>query len=152
VVKIILNSDVPNLGEEGDVKEVADGYARNYLLPKKFAVPFNKQNLAVFESRKASIEKRKLEKRNDAKSLKEKIEAANLIIERPVGDKGKLFGSINNAVIADELEKIGISIERKKIEIPENTIKVTGNYQIKIKLYEKETAVLAIVVNAAAKK
>ncbi|MBN2618588.1 MAG: 50S ribosomal protein L9 [Spirochaetales bacterium] len=145
-MKIILTKDVLNLGEEGDIKVVADGYARNYLIPNKFAVLCNKANLTVLEQRKRTIEKSKEEKRKAALSLKEKIEAEELLIKMPVGEKGKLFGSVNNATIVEELTKKGISIERKKIEVPGHNIKVIGNYSIEIKLYGNESAKLKLII------
>ena len=152
-IKVILNQDMPNLGEEGDVCSVANGYGRNYLLPKGLAVPYNKKYINIFEQKKDQIAKRKEGKRQDALSLKEKIEQIEgLEIKVPAGDTGKLFGSVNNAVIADALAKEGITLERKKIEVPESAIKMTGNYNVKVKLYESESAVLKVVVAAAEAK
>jgi large subunit ribosomal protein L9 len=145
--KVILVTDVKNLGEEGDVKGVARGYARNYLLPRKFAVPYNKGNLAMIEGRRAVIEKKKEEKRTHALGLKERIEETVLKIVMPMGDNGKLFGSVTNATIADELGRAGVTVERKRIEIPDHTIKSQGNYKIKVRLYEHQEAVLTVAVN-----
>jgi len=147
-MKIILTTDVLNLGEEGDIKVVADGYARNYLIPNKFAVLCNKANLTVLEQRKRTIEKIKEEKRKAALSLKEKIMAEVLTIKMPTGEKGKLFGSVNNATVVEELAKRGISIERKKVEVPGHTIKVIGSYTVEIKLYGHESAKLKLVVES----
>ena len=147
-MKIILNQDVYNLGEEGDVCIVADGYARNFLVPQKMAVLFNKQNIAMFESRKAAIEKRKEEKRLASSGLKEKIEAVALELKVSSGDTGKLFGSVTNANIAEELKKAGIVIERKKIELPGHTIKMVGEFTAKVKLYGNDSADLKIVVKS----
>ncbi len=152
-MKVILNQDVPNLGEEGDVCSVANGYGRNYLLPKGFAVPYNKKFVNIFEQKKDLIAKKKEEKRQAASGLKERIEQIEgLEIKVPAGDTGKLFGSVNNAVISDELAKLGISIERKKIEVPESAIKMTGNHNVKIKLYDSESAVLKVVISATESK
>ncbi len=148
-MKVILNEDVANLGEEGDICTVADGYGRNYLLPKKLAVPYNKSNLTVFERRRDSIEQRKEDKRQSAMSLKEKLEAEPLVIKRPAGDTGKLFGGVNNATVMEELGKKGIKIERKRIEMPETTIKMIGKYNARVKLYENETAALQVVIEGA---
>ena len=145
--KVILVTDVKNLGEEGDIKEVARGYARNYLLPRKFVVPYNKGNLAMIEGRRAGIEKKKEEKRTAARGLKAQIEAAAIKIVMPMGDNGKLFGSVTNATLADELGKIGIPMERKRIDIPGHTIKSQGNYTVKVRLYENEEALLTVSVN-----
>ncbi len=133
-MKVILNQDVYNLGEEGDVRVVANGYARNFLIPQKLALIFNKQNISMFESRKAAIEKRKEEKRAASAGLKEKIEAINLELIVSSGDTGKLFGSVTNANVAEELKKEGITVERKKIELPGHTIKMVGDFIVKVKL------------------
>ena len=145
-MKIILNQDVYNLGEEGDVCVVANGYARNYLIPQKLASIFNKQNLAIFESRKTAIDKRKEEKRLASAGLKEKIEAVTLELKVSSGDTGKLFGSVTNAKIAEELKKVGVVVERKKIELPGHTIKLVGEFIAKVKLYGNESADLKINV------
>jgi len=147
-MKIILNQDVYNLGEEGDVCVVSNGYARNFLVPKKMAVLFTKQNIAIFESRKAAIKKRKEEKRAASAGLKEKIEAITLELTVSTGDSGKLFGSVTNANIAEELKKAGVVIERKKIELPEHTIKMVGEFTAKIKLYGSESADLKIIIKS----
>jgi len=149
-MKVILNQDVIGLGEEGDIKEVADGYARNFLLPKKLAVPNTRQNLAVLEHKRAAIEKRKEGKRLEALSLKERLEVEELKFAMPAGDNGKLFGSVNNANIAQELEKRGFTIEKKRIEIPDHAIRSVGNYKIRIKLYDKEEATMRVVVEGTA--
>jgi large subunit ribosomal protein L9 len=147
-VKIILNEDVYNLGEEGDVCEVANGYARNYLLPQNLAVIFNRQNASVFEHKKVAIEKRKEEKRKTAQGLKDQLENLSLSVKMPAGETGKLFGSVNNAVIADALEKAGVTIERKKIDVASNSIKNIGTYTVLIKLYSGETAKIEVVVTS----
>jgi len=147
-MKIILNQDVYNLGEEGDVCVVANGYARNFLVPKKMAVLFNKQNAAVFESRKAAIDKRKEEKRAASAGLKAQIEAVTLELTVSTGETGKLFGSVTNANIAEELKKAGVIVERKKIELPEHTIKNVGEFVAKVKLYGTESADLKIIIKS----
>jgi large subunit ribosomal protein L9 len=150
--KVILMQDVKNLGEEGDIKEVARGYARNFLFPRKLVVPYNKGNATMIEGRRAIIEKKKEEKRQAALGLKERLEAAALKIVMPMGDNGKLFGSVTSAAIADELQKAGITVERKRIEIPDHTIKNQGNYKVKVRLYENQEAVLTVAVNPKEKE
>ena len=147
-MKVILNQDIPHLGEEGDIKTVANGYARNYLLPRKLVMPYTKQNLLILESRRNKIEKKKTEKRESAGNLKERLEAEELVFIMPAGEKGKLFGSVNNTLIAEELEKKGFRIEKKKIEIPEGSIRNVGKFEIKIRLYEQKEAVVNVVVKS----
>ncbi|MGM0431223.1 MAG: 50S ribosomal protein L9 [Spirochaetota bacterium] len=145
-MKIILNKDVYNLGEEGDVCEVANGYARNFLLPQQLAVPYNNANVALFRSKEAAINKRKEEKRAAAMSLKERLEGLELTIKASAGESGKLFGAVTSQTIAEALAKEGIQIERKNIDVPSNTIKMIGEYNILIKLYEKESATIKVSV------
>ena len=145
-MKVILNQDVKHLGEEGDVKVVANGYARNFLLPRNLALPYNEMTVAYFEGRKAEIEARKAEKRKDAASLKEKLEAYTVSLVIPAGPNGKLYGAVTNQSVADELQKNGFDIERKRIEIPGNAIKSVGKYHATVRLYEAATAELAIEV------
>ena len=147
-MKVILNQDVYNLGEEGDVCEVARGYARNFLIPQGYAVLYNKQNAALFESKRAAIEKRKEEKRKASLSLKEKIQEQEIVLKVSSGDTGKLFGSVTNANVADALQALGITVERKKIELPEHTLKTLGTYTARIKLYGDEVAELKVVVKS----
>ncbi len=145
-MKVILNQDLVGLGEEGDIKEVAAGYARNFLLPKKIAVPHTKENLAALKHKMVAIEKRRDEKRAEALGLKERLEAESISFSVPAGENGKLFGSISNALVAQELEKKGYQIEKKRIEIPDHTIRSVGTYKVRIKLYDKEEATIKLVV------
>jgi large subunit ribosomal protein L9 len=149
-MKVILNQDLIGLGEEGDIKDVASGYARNFLLPKKLAVPHTKEFLAALGHKRAAIEKRKEGKRLEAASLKERLEAEEIHFSVPAGENGKLFGSINNNNVGVELEKRGYQIEKKRIEIPEHTIRSTGTFKVRIRLYDKEEALIKLVVEGAA--
>ncbi|MCX7025682.1 MAG: 50S ribosomal protein L9 [Spirochaetes bacterium] len=151
-MKVILNNDVPNLGEIGDVKEVAKGYARNYLLPRMLAFVFNDKTAGMFQKRQAEIEGRKAAKRQASFSFREKLEAEELLFDLPAGLNGKLFGAVTNVTVADELLKRGIELDRKKIEIPGRSIKSIGNYKIAIKLYEKEEAILRLAVKGHVEK
>jgi large subunit ribosomal protein L9 len=145
-MKVILDSDVSNLGEEGDVKDVADGYARNFLIPKGMVMPYSRQNLALIESRRATIEKRKEDKREQAKTARERLEGESLTIQMTAGERGKLFGSVTSQTIAEELEKRGIEVERKKIDIEDGTIKTLGTHTVRVRLYADEEAQLKVVV------
>ena len=145
-MKIILNQDVVNLGEEGDVCVVKDGYARNYLLPTGAAVIYNKTNAALFASRAEAIEKRKVAKRAEAASLKEKLDAVTLELVVPAGESGKLFGSVTSIMVQDALNKLGFEIERKKIEVQTHAIKMTGTYTATVHLYENESSQIKLVV------
>ena len=145
-MKIILNQDVPNLGEEGDVCVVKDGYARNYLLPTGAAVLYNNENLAIFKSRAAAIEKRKIAKREASASLKEKLDNLTLKLVVSASESGRLFGSVSSLMVQEELAKLGYSIERKRIEVASHTIKQVGMYSARIHLYENESSVIKLDV------
>ncbi len=145
-MKVILYTDVKHLGEMGDVKNVANGYARNYLFPHMYAVPFNPETVAYFETRKEEIEARKAEKRSAAASTKEKLEATLVDLTMPASANGKLYGAVSSQTVADYLNKNGFEVERKRIEIPGVTIKNTGNYHCTIHLYEATTAEVKISV------
>ncbi|MDR3301378.1 MAG: 50S ribosomal protein L9 [Spirochaetaceae bacterium] len=147
--KIILNQDLASLGEEGDVKEVAKGYARNFLFPRNIALQYTERTIKLFEARRGEIEARKEEKRKDALGAKEKIEELTLTLIMPAGANGKLYGAVTNLSIVDELAKQGFAIERKRIEVPGNAIKNVGKYKATIKLYGNASAELAVNVEAA---
>ncbi|MCQ2592699.1 MAG: 50S ribosomal protein L9 [Treponema sp.] len=139
-MKVILNEDVKSLGEEGDVKNVANGYARNFLLPRNLAVPYNETTVAYFETKKAEIEARKESKRKESASLKEKLEANTFEIVMPAGANGKLYGAVTTHVVAETLLKAGFDIERKRIDLAGIAIKAVGTYKATIKLYEAQVA------------
>ena len=147
-MKIILNQDVVNLGEEGDVVVVKDGYARNYLLPTGAAVLYNKTNAAIFASRAAQIEKRKAEKRAQSASMKEKLDATVLNLIVPAGESGKLFGSVTSTMVQEALSKLGLEVERKRIEVATHAIKMVGTYSVIVHLYENEFSTVKLVVES----
>ena len=147
-MKVILNDDVKHLGEMGDVKNVANGYARNYLFPRMLAVPYNDETVAYFEGKKAEIEERKAKKRADSLTLKEKLEAMTVELTVPAGANGKLYGAVTNLSLAEYFAKNGYEIERKRIEIPGLTIKNVGNYTFKVHLYEANIAEVKLSVLA----
>lgn len=149
-MKVILNRDVPNLGEEGDICEVARGYARNYLIPRNMVLMYNRQNIAAIESRRTAIEQRKADKRKEASSIKERIESEELVVRMAAGERGKLFGSVTTAAIVEELEKRGIQVERRRIDIPEGTIKSLGAHTVRVRLYGDEEASLTVRVESEA--
>ena len=145
-MKVILNKDLSPLGEEGDIREVARGYARNFLFPRNIAVPYNPHTVKLFESRQEEIETRKLEKRKDAAGIKEKLESLNIEITMPAGANGRLYGAVTSQTVADELAKKGHQIERKRIELAGTSFKSVGKYKAQIKLYENASAEITITV------
>ncbi len=144
-MKVILKEDVKALGSMGDIVNVKDGYARNYLIPKKLAVPADEKNLKEFLHHKRMIERKLNKVKIQAEELKKKIEEIELTIKQKVGKSGKLFGSITSLVLEKELEKVGLNIDRKKILLQE-PIKTLGNFKVKIKLHPEVIAELKVNV------
>ncbi|MDR1072203.1 MAG: 50S ribosomal protein L9 [Treponema sp.] len=149
-MKVILNKDLVPLGEEGDVRDVARGYFRNYLFPRGIAVPYNDKTVKIFEARKDEIAARKAEKRKEAASLKEKLEALSLVLIMPAGANGKLYGAVTSQTISEELAKQGFQFERKRIELPGTSFKSVGKYKITLRLYEGAVAEIPLTVEAQA--
>ncbi|MFW5684947.1 MAG: 50S ribosomal protein L9 [Spirochaetota bacterium] len=147
-MKVILNQDITNLGEEGDIKDVARGYARNFLIPKKMVMPYTREAMAIFESRRDAIEQRREEKRKAAMDVRTRLESEPLVIEMPAGDRGRLFGSVTSATIADALAAKGINVERRRIDVPEKTIKNLGTTYVRVRLYGEQEAELRVDVKA----
>ncbi|MBQ9239694.1 MAG: 50S ribosomal protein L9 [Treponema sp.] len=147
-MKVILNVDIKSLGEEGDVKNVARGYYRNYLHPRNMAVLYTPETAAIFEGRRAEIEARKAQKRKDAAGVKERLESLALEVSLPSGPNGKLYGAVTAPMVVDLLQKEGFTVERKRVEIPGVTIKSVGTYHVTVKLYESATADVKISVKA----
>jgi len=132
-MKVLLQSDVESVGKAGEIVNVKDGFARNYLIPRKLAVVADEKNVRVFEHLKRQTEDRIRKQRKAAEMLKEKIESLTLIIPCKVGEEGKLFGSVTNIQIAEALKAQGIELDRKKI-ILEKPIKILGDYEASVKL------------------
>jgi large subunit ribosomal protein L9 len=151
-MKVILNKDLSPLGEEGDVRDVAKGYARNYLFPRGIALPYTENVIKIFESRREEIEARKEEKRKDSAGIQEKLEALNLEITMPAGANGRLYGAVTSQTVVDELAKQGFQIERKRIELAGNSFKSVGKYKVTVKLYENSAAEVTVTVQGQAIK
>ncbi|MDR3342094.1 MAG: 50S ribosomal protein L9 [Treponema sp.] len=147
-MKVILNKDLAPLGEEGDVKDVARGYARNFLFPRGIALPYTEHTIRLFEARQEEIEARKADKRKDAAGIREKLEALDLVITMPAGANGKLYGAVTSQTVADELGKQGFQIERKRIELAGTNFKSVGKYKVAVKLYESAAAEIGVTVQA----
>jgi large subunit ribosomal protein L9 len=145
-MKVILNKDLSPLGEEGDVRDVAKGYARNYLFPRGIALPYTESTIKLFEARREEIDARKADKRKDAQGLKEKLEGLELLLTMPAGANGRLYGAVTSQTIVDELLKQGFPVERKRVELPGNTFKSVGKYKVTVKLYENAVAEVNVSV------
>jgi large subunit ribosomal protein L9 len=134
-MKIILRENLENLGEIGDVVDVKDGYARNYLIPRKLAYEANTKNLSHLEAQKKQLDQKIEKEKIKAEKVREELEKVSLTIQMVVGEDGKLFGSVTTQMIADALQEKGFTIDRKTITIPE-PIKALGIYTVVIKLHK----------------
>jgi large subunit ribosomal protein L9 len=144
-MKVILVQDVPGLGEEGDNRDVTKGYARNYLLPKGYAVPDTPFNRNRMKAQQKKIELRKVKKREDAQSLADQLSAITLSINAAVGKNEKLFGAVHEADIMKALAEQGYTVDKKDIQLKE-PIKQTGVYTVPVKIYEDIKAELKVLI------
>lgn len=144
-MEIILMEDVPSLGKVGDLVKVSDGYARNYLLPRKKAVRATAVSLKAVEREQHSLEYKQDKLEQEAQELAQKIEEISCTVAKPAGEEGKLFGAVTSADIEDALREQGISVDRKKIVLDE-PIKNLGVYTISLKLYPTVVAQLKLWV------
>lgn len=145
-MKVILLTDVKQIGKKGDLINVKDGYARNFLLPRKAAIEATPANLRKYENEKKMKEQKEEDIYQEAKKLGEEISKISLTIKTKAGDNGKLFGSITTKEITELIEKQHkIKLDKRKVELS-NTIKSTGEYKAKIKLHTKVTTEINIVV------
>jgi len=148
-MKIILLNDVKPLRTIGDVVEVADGYARNYLLPRGLAAEASKGSLALLEQQRRAKARRDAEAVANAEALGKQLEDTQVTVQAKAGGNGKLFGAITNANVAEAISStLGIEIDRHKIEIPDN-IKSLGSYPIEIRLGKNIVAKTTVKVVAA---
>jgi large subunit ribosomal protein L9 len=144
-MKVILVQDVKGLGEEGETRDVAKGYARNFLLPKGMAIEDNAFNRNRMKDQQKRIELNKVKKREEAQKLADDISAASINITAAVGKNEKLFGAIHEQDIVKALEEQGYQIDKRNIMLSE-PIKQTGAYKVALKVYEDIEAELKVWV------
>jgi large subunit ribosomal protein L9 len=144
-MKVILKTDVKDLGHVGEVLNVKDGFARNFLVPQGLAVEASTKNVKVFEHEKKKIQEMARKVKTGAAGLAEKIAAVKLTIKAKAGEEDKLFGSVTSMDIADALKSEGIEIDKKKIQLDE-PIKRIGEYTVAIKLHSEISAQLNVQV------
>lgn len=144
-MKVILKQNMDSLGLEGDTVDVAVGYARNYLIPKGFALEANRQNTKFMESQKKKIELRQLKAIEDAEKVKVQLSDMVLTISQKVGEEDRLYGSVTSMDIASHMGEKGITIDRRKI-ILDKPIKTLGEYDVPIKIYPKVTGFVKVMV------
>lgn len=137
---MILKQDIRALGKRGDIKEVADGYARNYLLPKGLAIEATTSNLKLLDDQKKMTAQKELREMEEAKELAARLNGLEITFKVKTGEGGRLFGSITGKDLADQIyQQTQIELDKRKLEI-EDAIKNLGKYQVKVHLYKGITA------------
>ena len=146
-MEIILRQTIDTLGRAGQVVKVANGYARNFLLPRKLAYVATPGNLKVIEFERQSLLRKDAKLKDDADKLKEMLDKVSVTVRRKVGEQNTLYGSVTNADVAEELAKKGYDIEKRKIAMDDH-IKALGVFQIPIRLFKDVTANVTLKVEA----
>ena len=145
-MKIILLDDVAKVGRRGEVRDVSDGYARNFLIPKKLALSASAGNMKNIEHIKQQAHAKADRVKDDAEALRQRIEALTLEERRQASEEGKLFGSVTAQDIVDFLDKHGVKIERRRIQLDE-PIKALGDTTVPIRVHQDVTAQLKVTVS-----
>jgi large subunit ribosomal protein L9 len=146
--KIILQEDIPNLGVAGDAKDVAPGYARNYLLPRKLAVPSSPRTRAVWDARKTQLNEERKTKLEAARERGRQLEEVVITVTARAGQDGKLYGSVTTAEVAKALSGKGVAIDRRWVELRES-IRTTGDFTGTVRLHPQVRASFKIQVQPA---
>jgi len=150
-MEVILKEDVAKLGSRGDVVKVAEGYGRNYLLPRKLAIEATKSNRAVIDQMKAAAQRRSIRDQADAEGVALQMKELTLTFRRKVGEQDHLFGSVTSGDVADALEAKGFTVDRRKIHL-DDPIKALGEFQVAIRLHKQVTASVKVAVEKEAEK
>ncbi|WP_435298866.1 50S ribosomal protein L9 [Timonella sp. A28] len=148
MAKLILTHEVDGLGEAGDVVEVKDGYARNYLIPRRLAAPWTKGAEAQVEAIRKARKAREIANLDEAKALRDSIQAKPVTVAAATGKGGRLFGSVSTADIAAAVEASGNKIDRRKVQITQ-AIKSTGTYNVSVRLHPEVVAKIKVQVVSA---
>ncbi len=146
-MEVILRQDVDELGLEGDIVNVAKGYARNYLVPQSMALEATEHNRKALELQRKKIELNRLKYKEDAEKVKAAMEEVVVTFSQKAGEEGKLYGSVTSMDIASQLKNQGIDIDRRKI-VMEKPIKTLGEFEIQLKIYPEVSATMKVVVKA----
>jgi large subunit ribosomal protein L9 len=148
-MEVILKEDVPKLGNRGDVVKVAEGYGRNFLLPRKLAIQATAGNKAVIEQMKAAAVRRSAQEKSEAEELSKQFDGLEVSFQRKAGENDQLFGSVTAGDIADALEKKSFHIDRRKIQLHE-PLKSIGEFTVPVKLHKDVTTHLKVVITKEA--
>ena len=144
-MEVILREHVDNLGKRGEIVKVADGFARNYLLPRKLALPATEGNRKHVERERTIMETREAEEKSSAEAIAARLSAVDISIARRVGDTEQLYGSVTAADIVELLKSKGFEIDRRKLILPE-ALKALGEYDVPLKLHREVTVPLTVKV------
>ena len=147
-MEVILLETIGKLGDLGDKVNVSSGYGRNFLIPKKKAVPATAANLEVFEEKRAELEKNAEAKLEDAKKRGEKVADLALNLTAKAGEEGKLFGSITVRDIADACLSNGVGIEKSEIKLPDGPLRNTGEFEVGVQVHPDLIVKLKVIVSA----
>jgi large subunit ribosomal protein L9 len=148
-MEVILKEDVAKLGSRGDLVKVAEGYGRNFLLPKKLAIEATTANKAVIEQMKAAAVRRSVKEKTQAEELAKQFEGLSVSFERRSGEHDQLFGSVTASDIADALNRRGFSLDRRKVQLHE-PLKTLGEFTVPVKLHKDVTTHLKVVIEKEA--
>jgi large subunit ribosomal protein L9 len=149
IMEVILKEDVSKLGSRGDVVKVAEGYGRNFLLPRKLAIEASAGNKKVIEQMRAAAVRRSAKEKSQAEELSKQFDGLSVSFQRRSGEHDQLFGSVTSGDIADALEKKAFNIDRRKIQLHE-PLKTVGEFTIPVKLHKDVTAHLKVVIEKEA--
>ena len=144
-MEVILKEDVAKLGSRGDLVKVAEGYGRNYLLPRKLAIEANAGNKAVIEQMKAAAVRRSAKEKTQAEALAKQFDGVSVSFQRRTGEHDQLFGSVTSSDIADALAKKGFEVDRRKIQLHE-PLKTLGEFTLPLKLHKDVTAHFKVLI------
>lgn len=144
-MEVILKEDVATLGSRGDVVKVADGYGRNFLLPRKLAIEASAGNKKVIEQMRAAAVRRSAKEKAQAEELSKQFDGLSVSFQRRSGEHDQLFGSVTSGDVADALEKKGFNIDRRKIQLHE-ALKTVGEFTVPVKLHKDVTTHLKVVI------
>ncbi len=145
-MEVILKEDVINLGHQGDVVKVAEGYGRNYLLPRKLAIQATSSNKAVIEQMKSASVRRSAKEKGEAELLLQQLDNVALAFTRKTGENDHIFGSVTSADVAQALEAKGFQIDRRKVHLAE-PLKSLGEFLVPVRLHREVTAHIKVAVN-----
>ena len=148
-MEVILKEDVAKLGSRGDVVKVAEGYGRNFLLPRKLAIEASANNKAVIEQMKAASVRRSAKEKTQADELAKQFDGLSVTFQRRSGEGDQLFGSVTSGDIADALEKKSFHVDRRKIQLHE-PLKQIGEFDVPVKLHKDVTTHLKVVIEKEA--